>query len=1783
MNIIDQNKAIASLEYTLEHHTHLIDSRTEKDDLSFLVNFSSLLNFYDQNNKVNGDWTPFLLKDPVFLIASIAKTPFKKMYSLFLQSCITCQEVLNNKELTSFEKKQNEALKSSINQIFNQVFYVFNLLERWIHYMMKSPLEYNLKSYVIKEVKEKYAQFLWALLWLKEQLVISKLIEGIEEVSKFIYKSFNQKVWKNSNEKIPYAELLGLKYPFIENTESSVYDALKKTGEIVFSFFNSIIEYAPVEFKNLQKDKDLYPDTLLLQTFTELMKIYRNQINGLSRKHLNFYYKDVLRQKKLHAVPDAVFVCADLSEINTPFKLIERKLFNGGQYEDESTILYKNIEEVSLNPAAIVEAYTVSKQKPLDNFSKLYLKKQKEVNTVQKDEEGNTKSWQTFGSQISSNGKEVQLGFAVASPMLLLKEGHRELTLKFTFSKKIKITDLFNKGKYYLSTEEGWYLITKDQIKISFKGPYGNEVEFVITLDVEQPPIVAFIENPDKLESSWPIFKMCYKEFTDVTIPLKIRFLEISVNVEELHTFQLYNDFGLLESEKPFQLLGPIPEKGQSFMIGNAEVFSKPVATFSIEIDWNNLPEDFAIYYEQYNKFLSGYYNFPKENYELFKESQKKPSSSFFSFNWFPFIWRKDKKKEEFILIPAVEPFNDRCFKVEFQLLQNKNWIPVKMESRDCFLESLLIKNKEKTYIKEFLTGELKVGVDVSLKVAEVLSISTHLKIDKLLSIEDCFTALVYLKINKELEIKDKLEISDFFKIEERLTINNVLKIRKEITLEFLLKNRDIIKVTELFELNERLKIKDVFLLNANVTVDNTLLIEKHLNKSTSVLVKNHTVKSLSLQLEGDLLIDSSLKITDVLEIDTEFLLKDLLNVKGEGILKIKEGVKLTDLLEIDSKIIDNEIKYGGEFVIENEFKEVISLDISGKLHIDNEISVDNILEIHSEFSFEEAIEVNKERVETEINVDNIESPYIKELFQGELKVGADVSLKITDILSVNIDLKIDILFSLEDYFTALVYLKINKEIEIIDKLEISGFFKIEERLMISDVLKIKEELTIEFLLKNEETIKVTELFQLNEHLKIKDVILIDADVSVENTFLIKKQLSKLTSVLVKNHTVKSLNLQLEGDILIDSSLRISDILEIDTELLLKDILNIKGKEIIKIKEGVKLTDLLETNSKTFDKEIKHTGELVIEDEFNEVVSLDLSGKLHFDEKISVENILDIHSEFSFEEVIEVNNERVVEIEIDKNFYEELYNYSNFESLDISEVQGNRLDPTIQNTPLEFTETTNSGFIRMQLIDPRYGFGASIYSKVVSTIALYNAELIALAFNPNEIEVPLESPANEPYIPVVGLFKGSYSSTKVYDFAKKKLEYPIQIFYYDIFKNYKVYDSNFSVDKNKLISNGFPILLPKNKNKGQLFLALEGVITPAEISFYFELTQDYMAVINEKKNIQYKYLTKTGWKKLPVIANSTNNFSCSGIITFNVASDISKVHHTMPNGKYWISIGVDNNPDSFCQTSFLKTNGFKLERTGKEFRTSPRKPEITANTIENSHEAIPQIATIVQPFSSFGGKSAETERHMNKRVSVRLKTKDRVVTNQDYYRVITETFEEIFFNIAIYKRESKSTKVYLVQKIKDKTASNAFMPLVSECLQQKIKEYLEERTSSFANVQVANFELRYLKIEGKVEVVSGNSAEGVAKEINAGINVFLSPWITTLQSQIVINKGISVAQISEFIKSYKSVKSIDKLKLYLGIKIPGTENITYKGPYHTVPPTDTLLVPSLDNQSITYK
>lgn len=1294
MTEISQYNAIRSAEQALLPAPGLIDGRTEIDRLSFLADFASLINFYNYNNTIEGNWSPFLLKDPVMLVASIAKTRYDAYYSLYQNTCINLQRLLALRDQSTTVIYTAKDLAAPVNQLFDQLNEIFKIIESWTYFMQLYAGSYDLKNYVLQQVRTTFSPVFLSLFYMREYLFLSKVIAGINAPHKMIFQATNS-VWLEVKDNRPFWQVLDdtgsdtnpLQKEPGETTQPPgpvkpkdhlqlCFDILKRTGKIVFDFLNTIIVNSREEYERIRFEKNKYPDTTLIRAFVYLLNTQQEQLNSISKKHLSFYYRDILKQTALPAKPDSVFICTQLAKPGEAFNLPKNTLFNAGVDTQNEPVLFSSLAETSLNPAMIVSALTLSGvNDPLQNLtrrdeqlSSLYLNAITNTNVIKKDETGNILGWETFGGSVNSPAQKVNTGIAFASPMFYLPEGKRRLQLSLQFSEGWGSASLQNllyspDTAYYLSTQNGWHRVQLRSCPIlPLLPPYENMVAIAFELDVTAPAIEKFLVNPDGPDADWPMLKIIFTANTGSQKTPQLESVKIDVSVEGLRSFVLLNDNGPISTTAPFPIFGTIPLLNSNFIMGSNEIFSKPVYDLKIELDWDNLPANFQDYYQQYNDNL-----------------------------------------------PQPPP-----------------------------------------QITEAAAAE-----DIPANVADTNT------------------------------------------------------------------------GTKPFFLNR--------LFRGFITFFKKIFHRQPVNEGTPG-INDMPGKEIN---------------------DPE---------PGENTMPFNNCC-----FRIDFKLLKNG-KWDSFFM-------------AGPY---------------------DPLDAN------EINVCGLPENY-PDNYLFRLDAGAD------------------------------------------------------------------------------------------------------APAGTSSFFI---------------HTYPT-----------------GPFIEREPDPIIKP------------------------------------------------------------------------------------------------------------------------DPLLQNAPLNYTGDNLSGFFKMELKSPQEGFGSSVYPKIVADIAMQNALIIMIQGARKD---QLLQPPNAPFLPLVNTFSANYRAcishnfiSEMFNFTETLTGYPLQCFYYSPFTNYKFYDNSATAGFNN--KNAVNTIVGPSTNKkgiafypsfnyeGALFIELAQLVPLNTLNLYFQLARN-TGNIKDKPVPDFYYLGETAWKPLPVLNDGTSNFSCPGIIEFNIPADIAGNTPYMKGDNCWISMAVNNSGNSsnslssYSKTIYLDINGIKLQRSGTSFLTGPQVPFLKSNTITKTQTAIPRLATIVQPFASFNGKAAENELAMNRRVSNRIKTKNRALCAEDYYRLINIEFNNIYFSKVFYEPENKCTRVCLVRSIAGKDAPGAFTPYVTECDEIAVQDFLKQKVSPFANVTVSNFYFEKLKIKASVKIKAGFMDLAVEETVNQSLKVYLSPWIAGISEQIKIYGSISAAQVAKFISGLKGVEAVNSIEFYTWAK-----------------------------------
>jgi hypothetical protein len=225
-------------------------------------------------------------------------------------------------------------------------------------------------------------------------------------------------------------------------------------------------------------------------------------------------------------------------------------------------------------------------------------------------------SWHPFFNKVYTDGTlteirmpEAEIGFAIASRYLLMAGGARVITVNIAVAgysggivddsgKNFHQLNLARDIRCLVTAEKGWVEIPADY----FLPTAANRFELYITIDGGNPPIVPYSAkvHGHNFQTDLPLLLIklkhddtrtyAYSQFQNVTVTS----IELELEVSGLRPVAASNDFGPLDTSKPFAPFGASPISGSNLTIGSREIFQKDVSWLQINLgDWMTDPAVF--------------------------------------------------------------------------------------------------------------------------------------------------------------------------------------------------------------------------------------------------------------------------------------------------------------------------------------------------------------------------------------------------------------------------------------------------------------------------------------------------------------------------------------------------------------------------------------------------------------------------------------------------------------------------------------------------------------------------------------------------------------------------------------------------------------------------------------------------------------------------------------------------------------------------------------------------------------------------------------------------------------------------------------------------------------------------------------------------------------------------------------------------------------------------------------------------------------------------------------
>jgi hypothetical protein len=345
--------------------------------------------------------------------------------------------------------------------------------------------------------------------------------------------------------------------------------------------------------------------------------------------------------------------------------------------------------------------------------------------------------------------------------------------------------------------------------------------------------------------------------------------------------------------------------------------------------------------------------------------------------------------------------------------------------------------------------------------------------------------------------------------------------------------------------------------------------------------------------------------------------------------------------------------------------------------------------------------------------------------------------------------------------------------------------------------------------------------------------------------------------------------------------------------------------------------------------------------------------------------------------------------------------------------------------------------------------------------------------------------------------------------------------------------------------------LPQYDNEGELYIGIERLQPPQNLSLLFQMAEGSADPDLEPETVHWSYLSGNRWIGLEhgnVLFDTTRGLINSGIIEF--ALEPAQPSTVLPDDQYWLRAAIARHSNSVCDTVAIHAQAVLATFVYRDSAADHSGRPLSAGSITRLLNPVPEIKAIHQPYTSFGGKSAEQDSTFYTRVSERLRHKHRALTSWDFEHMILAQFPQVYkakclpATVSDDLDEPGGLEIVIIPDVRNRVPFDPFEPKAPADLIADIDAYLADKTPAYAAIKVKNAHYISVWLKFGVRFLPGHDEGYLKQSLNDELNRFLSPWAYEEGADIVIGGRIYANSIINFIEERPYVDYVARFKLF---------------------------------------
>ncbi len=617
------NLAVDLSNKALNPRYFLPDERKFSDLITFINRLSKKIQYYNTENKQDGNWYEFFVSDEIFLLAEIDNFPLNELEKQRVNAMISFenQNIIGEKQLI-------------IRQFYSSILNLLQHMNEW--YSIASRYNKNKTATAFENELTAAIEFTGQDMLQRLQAIYAGTIDDQQNPFFEFDGSRFVNIW-NKNSQIDPEKIL-VNWASKEDLSLALKQLLLIYKPVYKTMSTLMMRARVLLQKTFHHQSDHQPHIGLILSFLELYKYAQQDLNAIPERQLSFYLHKILGQEKRPEIADRMLCLFNIRPDVGPILLPKGTKILAGQNIEGNDRIYAIERDTILNHARLSDLHTlfISRNPLIDQNTRYQLVSgiyQKHIDPEKFPDHpiASLGEEQRFFMDEEKTMDEAKIGFAVVSNSLRLQAGQREIVLTFHFTEQsfhylttvlmdiaaqrgIKPDEtffiVFSQSVFpEYTTEDGWQNFSQVDI-VPPEDWSMHQFSIRLILTQSMPPFVSY--NEEVHAQGWnvhqPAIRIMLKGNDSYHPYSHLHFLEldeitIDVKVDQLKQLNLITNNGSVDDSSPFELLGSTPKKGSYLLIGNDELFCKQLTKLEMGWEYFSLPtgeQSLGDYYAAY-------------------------------------------------------------------------------------------------------------------------------------------------------------------------------------------------------------------------------------------------------------------------------------------------------------------------------------------------------------------------------------------------------------------------------------------------------------------------------------------------------------------------------------------------------------------------------------------------------------------------------------------------------------------------------------------------------------------------------------------------------------------------------------------------------------------------------------------------------------------------------------------------------------------------------------------------------------------------------------------------------------------------------------------------------------------------------------------------------------------------------------------------------------------------------------------------------------------------------